>query len=130
MTKLKRVLLVDDDPVSIFLLKGMLEKLQVTESIHTAKNGEQALKLIAELINAQEHCPELIFLDINMPVMNGFEFMELFNHLDLKDSVNIVVLTSSQDERDIKRMNDLGIKKIIPKPLNKTEVMEIVDDQY
>jgi CheY-like chemotaxis protein len=123
MAKYKRVLLVDDDPAAIYILRTILKKMDIAEEICVAPNGEEAMNIVlnAECHNLQH--PEIIFLDINMPIINGFEFVALFNTLDLKNKVEIVILTSSENEKDIKKMEDLGINKILHKPITHGKVM-------
>ena len=70
------------------------------------------------------------FLDINMPVMNGFEFMESFNETDIvnKENIKIVVLTSSGNEQDLLRMSKLGIKHYLTKPLTEEKVKKLISE--
>lgn len=72
MQKLTSTLLVDDDETTNFVNEMLLKDMGVTEQILTAHNGQEALELILERCENNE-CPSLILLDINMPVMNGFE---------------------------------------------------------
>jgi CheY-like chemotaxis protein len=82
MPKLSTVLLVDDDSTTNFLNKKLLLRLGVTDNIRVALNGQEALHEVREHCRAQPtDCPVLVFLDINMPVMNGIQFMEAYQQL-------------------------------------------------
>src|ERR1700741_4670028 len=92
--KLECILLVDDDHEDNFFHKLVIERMDITKKIEVAKNGIEAL----EYLKADHHViPELIFLDINMPKMNGWEFLEEYQHLspERKARITIMMLTTS-----------------------------------
>jgi CheY-like chemotaxis protein len=126
---MKRILLVDDDIIFHMLNTKALNRIGFSNSnIQTAMNGKQAL----EIFNVPENpgqFPDIILLDLNMPIMNGFEFMEAFQKLDLekKQSVKIVVVTSSGNPNDIKRALNLGASEFLIKPLKDTELQTILE---
>jgi CheY-like chemotaxis protein len=121
MSQIECILLVDDDQIANYLHKSFLNKITTVSTIETANNGEQALSILRSYANGKHCLPEIIFLDINMPVCDGFEFVEAFNNYNfpLKSKIDIVVLTSSANSGDINRMEHLGIKYYLNKPLNK-----------
>jgi CheY-like chemotaxis protein len=76
--KLRCTLLVDDDTTN-YLNRKLLEKLEVTDQVMVALNGKEALQVLEEqCTEASQSCPALVFLDINMPQMNGFEFLSAY----------------------------------------------------
>lgn len=98
--KLSCILLVDDDEVTNFLHKKILKEADVAEHILVALNGEEALDILRNTSDNKESGypqPELIFLDINMPRMNGWEFIEEYQKLDesIKGNLLVVMLTVS-----------------------------------
>ena len=119
MRSYKCILLVDDDLVSSFLNKEILSRFGMKGQIHTAKNGDDALKFISARENVTDSCPDLIFLDINMPVMDGFEFLAEFQKFpeEQRSSVDIVMLTSSSNTLDRERSEQYPIKGYVNKPL-------------
>ncbi|QHT65304.1 response regulator [Rhodocytophaga rosea] len=133
MEKIKCILLVDDDPTTNFVNETLLEDLQVSEQVLIAYNGKEALKLIQNECES-DLCPELILLDINMPVMNGFEFLKAYQRLEFahKQSVVIVMLTTSLNPGDIKQIDELPlkIKGFLNKPLTEQMVRNLFQKHF
>lgn len=105
--KLNCVLLVDDNEFDNFIHKRLLEKAEIANHIEVALNGQEALDFLTSAINQEGSPddftqPELIFLDINMPVMDGWEFLEEYEKLKVnqKGKVVIVMLTTSLNPAD------------------------------
>lgn len=126
MKRLDSVLLVDDDPICNFISTTLLKQLHVTEDIHTATNGKEALRFLKEnaAIKTVSIFPEVIFLDLNMPVMDGFDFLEQLNRtLPAYANVSrIYILTSSESPLDIDRCRNYDIAGYISKPLNEEKI--------
>lgn len=116
------ILLVEDDSVTNFLNKKIIEKLHITESIIITQNGEEALQYIRKNTS-----PELILLDINMPIMNGLEFLKAFEMEDFKNknSTKIIVLSSSESMVDQADIESHGIP-FMNKPLSGELLLEII----
>lgn len=117
---MKNVLLVDDDNTFQFIGKALLKYVGVPpENIQTALSGKHALEHLMNLYAAGKSLPDLILLDLNMPVMDGFGFLEAFNKLDHpeKDKSKIIVLTSSHNSNDMERVRKFGITNYMTKPL-------------
>jgi CheY-like chemotaxis protein len=113
------VLLVDDDAICNYLATKVLQKLGVEMEIHTAVNGKEALNLFNSYYQGSTPLPAVILLDLNMPIMDGFGFIEAFRRLDLprKDEVRIIILSSSTDPADVEKAKTLGVNKFLSKPL-------------
>lgn len=124
----KRVLLVDDDKICNFITEATLNRLGVAKEILAVLNGKEALEYINRALTGDRVLPDVIFLDLNMPLMNGFQFIESFKKLDFpnKDEVKIVVLTSSENPEDIVKVKKLGINYYLTKPINETKLLEII----
>ncbi|EAY29532.1 response regulator [Microscilla marina] len=113
------VLLVDDDEITNFLCKKMLTELGF-QSVESATNGQEAIKCL------QHTCPDFIFLDIKMPVMDGFEFLEELKILALCQHTKIIMLTSSSREKEIKQASAYSnVIDFVVKPLTKQKASHI-----
>lgn len=113
---IKRILLIDDDPIQNLINSKMIQKIEVTDDLVVAENGKEAFQKY--LTNGQV-VPEVIFLDINMPVMDGWEFLDYLNLEKNELQPHIYMLTSSVSPEDIERSesNHL-VKGFITKPLS------------
>ncbi|MFD1602210.1 response regulator [Flavobacterium artemisiae] len=110
------ILLIEDDELDTISVERSLKKLEIKYILHTAYNGIEALKLLRDEKNPLS--PDVIFLDINMPKMNGIEFLKIIrNDADLKD-LKVFVMTTSSESIDRTTAEGLGISGYIIKPLN------------
>jgi CheY-like chemotaxis protein len=130
MSKLKCILLIDDDDVTNFLHKSLLEELKLAEKIIVKNNGLEGLKYIESVSN--NGTPDIILVDLKMPVMDGFEFMQEYQKLNLPNDKRsrLVALTTSSNPNDVKQINDIGIDGFLNKPLNKPKIELILNEFY
>ncbi len=127
MKPFKSILLIDDDEATNYLHKFYIEEWEITEKIYVAVNGKEAIDFLNTNENFKHEKPSLILLDINMPVMNGFEFMEAYGNLadELKASTVVVMLTTSLHPKDLERADTFSdLKAYINKPLTKDEIYD------
>lgn len=126
---LTSVLLVDDDSTTNFLNQLLLQKtLRVTELVLVAENGQQAL---AQLGPGASPIPQLILLDLNMPVMNGWEFLAAYQQLPPVTPRPLVVLLSSSDHDLARaRAQQLPVDAFLPKPLTREKVQTLLDQHF
>lgn len=117
MTK-KSILLVEDDYLDVMSVQRMLSKLNANHDLYVAHNGVDALEYLNGSERREKILPDTILLDLNMPKMNGLEFLRIVrNYCSLKD-IKIVVMTTSDDEYDVVATQQLGASGYIIKPLN------------
>lgn len=127
------VLCVDDDPITLMLCKKVIMKSNFSKKIYSAINGEDALKFFDDLINKQDseikEFPQLIFLDLNMPVMNGWEFLSIFSknqYLENFSKTKVVVLSSTIDPNDIEKSKEYPmVVEFLSKPIT-TEILDLL----
>lgn len=112
---LDRILCVDDDPITLMLCKKVIIKSSFSNEIITAQNGEEALIYFNTIRHAQTKSneqPQLIFLDLNMPVMGGWEFLDHFSSPEFSEfntTVKVVVLSSTIDPEDLEKTKQYPI---------------------
>jgi CheY-like chemotaxis protein len=131
MDKLNAILLVDDDKTTNFLNRLLLEDLAVANQVLVAENGREALQVVEQQDKAGA-CPTLILLDINMPVMSGFEFLEAYTRTDVscKQSVVIIMLTTSLHPRDVNRLHEMPIQGMLNKPLTRQKIQDLLHQHF
>jgi CheY-like chemotaxis protein len=115
---LKNILLVEDDYLDIMNVERELKKINIEYPIHVARNGREALNMLrgegAEKISP---APSVILLDINMPKMNGVEFLEELRHEPEFSHIPVFIMTTSNEETDRMEARRLSVSGYIVKPL-------------
>lgn len=127
-----KILCVDDDPITLMILKMTMKKCDFATSVETVMDGTEAVRYYEELLqNPSIAAPELIFLDLNMPLMSGWAFLEVFIkrfQASFPDT-KVIILSSSIDPDDIKKAATVGcVKEFISKPINTLTLNRIKSD--
>ncbi|MGI4865011.1 MAG: response regulator [Janthinobacterium lividum] len=133
MPKLTSVLLVDDDSTTNYLNSLLFKRLDITQHLFVAENGREALATLSQTCpSPTPSCPALILLDINMPVMNGIEFLEAYQHLPLtqRQAIVVVLLTTSVSPRDLTRVENLPIAGTLTKPLTESKLTSLLQQYF
>lgn len=110
MKKVNSIYIIDDDHITVFGIRKMLKTIAICNDIKDFENGKLALEGLKKAIEKGMPMPDVIFLDINMPIMDGWEFLEEFVALDIKEKIIINVITSSIDPKDYQKWNDFRLK--------------------
>jgi CheY-like chemotaxis protein len=124
MTKALNILLVDDDIVDVMNLKRIFKQKKFIHTLYTAHNGEEALEL---LYTRAIPIPHVILLDLNMPRIDGVEFLHTIRNHDAYKHIHVVVLTTSEEEEDKKRTQPYNVSAYIIKPLASKTFADEVD---
>ena len=124
------ILLVEDDPADQKLIKMSLSKEKIINEIHIANNGEEAMEYLQRSKNGDNETPmpDLILLDLNMPRMDGKEFLKLMRSDDELGSIPVVVLTTSDSDRDILESYKLQAAGYIKKPVSLQEFQDVIQN--
>ncbi len=133
--KLNCVLLIDDDEPTNFINKFIIEQSGLTNKVHVAQSGKEALHLLLSKHNDNVvfPCPDLIFLDINMPAMDGWEFLEQYRMLSSiqKGKIIIVMLTTSLNPDDeLKAKEFTEIAAFRNKPLTQQILESVIEKHF
>lgn len=119
----KQILLVEDDSVDAMTVKRALKDIKVTNPLNIVGNGEKALEFLR---NEEKEKPGIILLDLNMPKMNGIEFLKIAKQDDLLKRIPVVVLTTSKEEQDKVESFDLGVAGYMIKPVDYMQFVEVI----
>lgn len=131
MQKPDFVLLIDDDPMANFLNKIMLQKAKATNQIFVTENGEEAFAVIHKLEAkaASKEKKLCILLDLDMPLLDGYEFLEELKNGKVDLRIQVYVLSNLLESRENRRLQEYPIVKFISKPLSFQVVEEILTMQ-
>lgn len=118
MAKVINILLVEDDSLDAIDLQRTLNRMGIIYKIVICKNGEEAV----QFLRSEQHpvftgLPDVLLLDLNMPRMNGLEFLQILRSTDPWKAIKVFVLTTSDESEDKAAMKNLGISGYIVKPL-------------
>lgn len=116
------ILLVEDDQIDIMTVQRALRDLAVPNALVTAENGEEAIRYLQDDTNK----PGLILLDLNMPVMNGIEFLKVIKSDAKLKCIPVVVLTTSSEQRDKYESYELGIAGYMTKPVDYRKFVDLM----
>lgn len=133
MEKLSQILIIDDDPLTAYLHKTFIKKFGVSNQVETATSGDQALQFIKNCIQSQkEEIPQLILVEVDMPMADGFHFLEAYRNLQFKnkDSVAVVALTCSFSKRLRHRTKEYTISDYIEKPLTEERMTRLMERHF
>jgi CheY-like chemotaxis protein len=126
------IAIIDDDPIFQILLNKLIQKIPAENVVQQYTNGRLAAEFIAEYCDTKNALPELIFLDINMPEMNGWQFLEALRALSIKDYEPVIYLSSSSlDDKDyLKAKSFTELKGFLNKPISFPELTQILDSLH
>jgi CheY-like chemotaxis protein len=124
---IKKIAIIEDDPISQFIINKTIKSTIYTENISVFSNGMAALDYFNLNLTTAENLPDVILLDINMPVMNGWQFINQFSKLStsIDKKIYIYLLTSSQNPDDLLQSKNLElVTDYLIKPLDKEKLIK------
>jgi two-component system, chemotaxis family, chemotaxis protein CheY len=126
------VALVDDDKIFQLTASKTIKALQLSDNILQFENGEEALKYLVDNAGIAENLPDVIFLDINMPFVDGWMFLQDYAALkqNLSKDISIYMVSSSIDPRDIHRARSIpDVQEYVIKPVTKEKFIELLNEE-
>jgi CheY-like chemotaxis protein len=119
----KPILLVEDDQVDTMTVTRALKEIHVTNPLVHVENGEEAVHYLQDPASEK---PCIILLDLNMPIMNGIEFLQVVKHDDQLKRIPVVVLTTSEEQQDKVNSFNLGVAGYMAKPVDYRQFVEVM----
>lgn len=129
MKKIELACIVEDDPIHLFLTKKYVEITGLVEKILICRNGKEAYDMLKALFTSSEQLPQIIFLDLNMPIWDGWQFLDEFTKIPITQKVTVYILTSSDSADDMKRAEryNLGSNYLI-KPISQSQLKNLLEE--
>lgn len=125
MKKLKKILIIDDDEVTNYVSKALLEDLDIAEEIHVETSGKLGLEyLLKHCDNPGKVCPQLVILDDHMPEMDGLEVMKVLKAINFDHGIIFLLIGINTRKEDAEKFRALGVQEITHKPLSDKDIMK------
>lgn len=125
----RHLLFIEDDEDDIYIIRNTLEREGISANTHFVQNGKMAVEYLEILTNdtsSSRSLPMLIFLDLNMPLMNGMEFLQWRRQQPALQTIPVLVLTSSNSPKDISDAYSLGANAYLVKPMSVAELSSLL----
>ena len=122
MDKKLTILLIEDDMIEVMKLNRTISKLDYPHKIIEANNGEDALKILYK----KDRLPDIILLDLNMPKLNGIEFLSILKNDNELKYIPTVILTTSNNRKDMLECYKIGVSGYVIKPLKFKDYVELI----
>lgn len=119
----KPLLIIEDDQVDVMTIKRALKEIHVSNPVVHLENGEEALHYLRD---PSKDKPCIILLDLNMPIMNGTEFLEVIKHDNELRRFPVIVLTTSEEQQDKLNSFNLGVAGYMAKPVDYKQFVEVM----
>lgn len=121
-----KIMLIDDDPVFNFIARKLIESSKVEYTLEEYLDGSEAIEALSKK-NSKDQFPDHILLDINMPRMNGWQFLEAMRDMQIDKEITITIVTSSIDGEDRRKAHTYPeINEFLIKPISKSDITEIL----
>lgn len=132
--KLASVLVIDDDDISNFIYTRVISATGKVDHIESCKSGSEGLKYLERISSTPDKFPDMIFLDINMPVMSGWEFLEQYREIvppHLQQETILCILSSSVYKTDVEKAQSFPqVKEYVPKPLTTDSLKSLLNKYF
>jgi len=127
MKEIKNLTLVDDDSVFVFITSKIIEQSKMVQNLQVFENGMDALTFFKENFDNTELLPDILLLDLSMPIMDGWQFLDEYLKLNIKHPITIYICSSSISPSDLNRAKSINaVSDYIIKPIGKEKIIEII----
>ncbi len=127
MKKINLACIIEDEPTHLYITKKLLDLTGMVESLLIFSNGKEAYDKLKAIFKASEKLPEIILLDINMPIWDGWQFLDEFTKIPIDTKVIIYILTSSNNPDDFKKAETYNMSKnYLVKPIRLEELKAVL----
>lgn len=130
MANINKVCVIDDDDIYQYLLRKELKSTRIVNQILVFPDGAKAIQYMSEKKDQPDELPDVVFLDVNMPVMNGWQFLDEFLVLKpmLSKKIAVLIVSSSFDQQDIDRAGRYaGVTDYIIKPVTRNKLVAVLE---
>lgn len=129
MAKIELACIIDDDPIFVYGAKRIMKLAEFAESFMVFHNGYDALVNLSRIIESGERSPDLILLDLNMPVLDGWQFLDKFVTIPAAKDIVVYIITSSISQADRSKAENYGLSsRYIVKPITPEDLTQIIQD--
>lgn len=129
MARIDIACLIDDDPIFVFGAKKMMELADFCDSFLMYKNGYVAINALTSIIKHDKNLPDIILLDLNMPILDGWQFLDEFLKIEVPKRILIYIVSSSIDPSDIKKAKSYEeVNNFIVKPITMSDLESLKQD--
>lgn len=131
MVTTSNIMLIDDDEIFTYIIKKIIDETQLADQINIFGNGREAITYLEKVANEADSLPEVIFLDLNMPILDGWGFLEEYIQLkpNLCKKINLYIITTSVSPMDFKKAKTYSeVSDFIVKPMAKERFVEIIKE--
>ncbi|MBL7836315.1 MAG: response regulator [Bacteroidetes bacterium] len=129
MKTINNLYIVDDDDIFRFLTNKIIKESQLVDKVWMYSNGQEAIESLVKAIQSKQSLPDIILLDLTMPVMDGWEFLDEFNVIRsyLEAPITIYIVSSSISPKDVEKVNEYNsVKDYVIKPITKAKFMDLL----
>ena len=126
--KINLACIIDDDSIFVFSTKKMMQYAGFCNSFLIFRNGKEAFDHLSIILKEKKTIPDIIFLDINMPIMDGWQFLENITKIDINQTIKVFMVTSSETNEDKQRAKEFSaIKNYIVKPISINGLKDVIN---
>jgi CheY-like chemotaxis protein len=127
MNKVDELCIIDDDPIFVMIIRKLVQSLGFCKAVLVFKNGQEAVSGLTEILESGESMPDIIFLDLNMPKMNGWEFLDLFSKKLIEMDISVFIISSSINFQDSDKSRSYScVLDYVVKPIDQDKLSNIL----